>query len=893
MPQSCYSYNSKFIEQPKTGSTAGNTPNSYTSYTYADQCPSTAPFRGNFLNWATMSKYDVLQKVLLGGNSVSKQTNANTLLSISGSWTKTYSNCVFSVNNANLIITESTAGACQLIDTIEGTSPSPDPWLQTVYLNQEWFHAVYEKVVSWIAAANSYASVGVTGLGKFTSTALDMLNPVSEAWAATTGVGILSGSFNGTIGSVYSITFQCTGGSSACPGNATYNWTFTNKPAWLTTTTYSSSGQSINYQVTLSGIPTPSTATNYGPITIAFTAGSKSASRQINISVTPASLAISTSSPLQGGYVASAYGPVTINGQGGVTCGAVTSPYTWSYQWSATGLPSGLSIDPTTGVITGTPKPPATAATYSAVVTLTDCNTGTPSSVSKTFSITIGASDLTITTLNLPDGTVSSLYSAALTGAGGTSAGYTWAITSGYLPFGFNLDPTTGVISGKTCPFTSTGATSGVIGYGVGTGTGIQTGFDWGTGDQPVNYLKTDTFRVVGGHGYEITACPAKGGSFTGDPWVQLTGVYNYYNDDSSCGLGPDLTFTASASGTETIKQSTYGPSHTTADTSWSYNITDTTDNRQCAGTFPFIVSLTDSLGTTVTKSLSIAIGSGALQIATTGLTPAAKGVAYSFSMISSGGTVPYTWSAAGLPVGFSIDPVSGVISGMAAASQVGTYAVTITLRDSTATTVSKAYTFTVVKSLVLRSHSYNVKVDIVEEPMVDVNGNDFYDPGYIGESYVDLNGNGKWDGKHGVFQQYWDEINPRARWGLTKFSNQGVDIAACIPASPAASFYTNMQNATPADSAPLASGLYGDINYYGFNSPFGTGYNGCNNSDPIDDIVCRKNFVLIVSSGANLTGTVFTTNPDGSPFLVSNPARDSRGAIPRPRSFKTHVTAT
>jgi hypothetical protein len=71
-----------------------------------------------------------------------------------------------------------------------------------------------------------------------------------------------------------------------------------------------------------------------------------------------------------------------------------------------------------------------------------------------------------------------------------------------------------------------------------------------------------------------------------------------------------------------------------------------------------------------------------------------------------------------------------------------------------------------VAKSLVLRSHSYNVKVDIVEEPMVDVNGNDFYDPGYIGESYVDLNGSGKWDGKHGVFQQYWDDINPRARWG-------------------------------------------------------------------------------------------------------------------------------
>jgi hypothetical protein len=274
---------------------------------------------------------------------------------------------------------------------------------------------------------------------------------------------------------------------------------------------------------------------------------------------------------------------------------------------------------------------------------MTDGNTGTPSTVSKTFSITIIASSLVITTPNLPDGTVSSTYNAALAGTGGTNAGYTWAITSGYLPFGFTLDPTTGVISGKTCPFTSTGATPDVVGYGAGTGPGIQTGFDWGTGVQPVNYLKTDTFSVVSGHSYEVTACPAKGGSFTGDPWVQLTGVYDYFNDDSSCGLGPDVAFTAGASGTETIEQSTYGPSHTTADTSWAYNIKDTTDNRQCADTFPFTVSLTDSLGTSVQKSLSITIASGALRIATTGLPSAAKGVPYSFSMLMSGGTGPYT----------------------------------------------------------------------------------------------------------------------------------------------------------------------------------------------------------------------------------------------------------
>jgi streptogramin lyase len=56
-------------------------------------------------------------------------------------------------------------------------------------------------------------------------------------------------------------------------------------------------------------------------------------------------------------------------------------------------------------------------------------------------------SGLTITTTSLPGGAAGAPYSATLTAAGGT-APYTWSITSGTVPAGVALNPSTGVISG-------------------------------------------------------------------------------------------------------------------------------------------------------------------------------------------------------------------------------------------------------------------------------------------------------------------------------------------------------------------------------------------------------------------------------------------------------------
>ena len=61
-------------------------------------------------------------------------------------------------------------------------------------------------------------------------------------------------------------------------------------------------------------------------------------------------------------------------------------------------------------------------------------------------------------------------------------------------------------------------------------------------------------------------------------------------------------------------------------------------------GTFPFNVTVTDSLGATATATLQIVV-SPSLQITVLGLPGAVAGQPYTFTLTSVGGTAPYQWS--------------------------------------------------------------------------------------------------------------------------------------------------------------------------------------------------------------------------------------------------------
>jgi hypothetical protein len=120
------------------------------------------------------------------------------------------------------------------------------------------------------------------------------------------------------------------------------------------------------------------------------------------------------------------------------------SPYTWSLDDGS--LPPGLTLDPTTGVMSGTPT---TAGSFPFTVEVTD--SGTPVQAdTQALSITVAPAPVPppqITTTTLPGGTVGTPYSVTLSATDGTQP-YTWSLDTGTLPAGLTLNASTGVVDG-------------------------------------------------------------------------------------------------------------------------------------------------------------------------------------------------------------------------------------------------------------------------------------------------------------------------------------------------------------------------------------------------------------------------------------------------------------
>ena len=146
-------------------------------------------------------------------------------------------------------------------------------------------------------------------------------------------------------------------------------------------------------------------------------------------------LLISTTS-LPDGVLGTAYG-ATLQSTGG------TAPVTWSL---ATGtLPSGLTLNSSTGAITGTP----TAAGTSAITVQVTDSASPADSLTTALSMTIDTSQaaLAISTTELPNGSIGTPYDQILTATGGATP-LSWSVSAGLLPPGLSLDAKTGEITG-------------------------------------------------------------------------------------------------------------------------------------------------------------------------------------------------------------------------------------------------------------------------------------------------------------------------------------------------------------------------------------------------------------------------------------------------------------
>jgi large repetitive protein len=104
-------------------------------------------------------------------------------------------------------------------------------------------------------------------------------------------------------------------------------------------------------------------------------------------------------------------------------------------------LPTGLTLNSTTGLILGT----ATAAgTFNFTVTAKDSDSFT---AAQAYSFTVAAPTIALTRTMLPSPTIEVAYAQTLSASGGI-APYTYSISTGALPAGLTLSSTTGAISG-------------------------------------------------------------------------------------------------------------------------------------------------------------------------------------------------------------------------------------------------------------------------------------------------------------------------------------------------------------------------------------------------------------------------------------------------------------
>jgi hypothetical protein len=272
---------------------------------------------------------------------------------------------------------------------------------------------------------------------------------------------------NGSIGVAYSQTLAASGGTPP------YTWAIASGslPA----------GLSLNVKSgTLSGTPSgaPATFTFTVQVTDSTTGPAPlTAQKAFTLSITPPAPTITTLS-LPNGSIGVAYAQ-TLQASGG------TPPYTWSL--ASGSLPAGLTLNPTTGSISGTPT---AGGPFAITVMVTDSASQTAQQ-KLAFTITTA---LTITTGNL-SATVGSTFSQSISASGGATP-YSFALTGGTLPAGLTFTASSDSLSGTpsaagtfTVTFTVTDANkttaSATITISVNAPALPAITFTVGTGSQP------------------------------------------------------------------------------------------------------------------------------------------------------------------------------------------------------------------------------------------------------------------------------------------------------------------------------------------------------------------------------------------------------------------------
>jgi hypothetical protein len=457
------------------------------------------------------------------------------------------------------------------------------------------------------------------------------------------------------------------------------------------------------------------------------TVGAASSSQSFTILINP-QLAITTATlpnwTLSLGYSQ----PITTSGGTGADTFALTSGT----------LPAGTTLS-SAGVVSGTPT---TTGTYTFAIKATDA---LGASVTQTYTVTINPI-INVTTTALPNWTVNQAgYSQTIKATGGTGA-LTFSISSGALPDGMGLG--NGVISGTpttanqissftilamdtvgarnffsytiqinpAVTFTTaslsnwtvnqpgysqaisttggTGAdtfavTTGTLPTGITmTSTGVFSGTPTATGTFTFTVTATDSVAATATKSYTVVINPTIAITTTSLP--NWTAAFAYNKTIATTGGTAPITFVTTGG---TL------PPGVSLSSSGVLSGTPTT-----AGSYSFDVKATEKAGTSSTQSYTVVI-QPAVAIVTTALPTWTAGLAFSQTIVASGGTGTLTLSktAGTLPAGLTLSS-GGVLAGTPTTA--GTYTFTVTATDTVGASKSQAYTVTINPALTFATGS-------------------------------------------------------------------------------------------------------------------------------------------------------------------------------------------
>jgi hypothetical protein len=338
--------------------------------------------------------------------------------------------------------------------------------------------------------------------------------------------------------------------------------------------------------------------------------------------------------------------------------GTPVGTVTWSVPSSGAGaLPAGLSLNTTTGEISGTPS---VAGTFTVIPTLTDATGATVnSSATRSLALTINPSPTIITT-SLPSGNLGVPYSQQIILTGGTMPA-TWQLT-GSLPPGLSFDTGSGTVSG-------TPTASGNYNFGVQV---IDA-----TGKASL----AQTMRLTVNN--ELTI-----GSQTTGSSAPLSAVLNAAFTYTFAGAGGNAPYSWSIVAGSLPTGVTLNPFTGIA-----------SGTPTALGNYTYNVQLADNNGSLVTKTFTTSVllnGSTVLTITNDTLADAVVNTSYTQAQAATGGTAPYTWSivSGSLPAGLAMDASTGTISGTPTTA--GTSNFTVQILDSVSDTATLARTLTV-----------------------------------------------------------------------------------------------------------------------------------------------------------------------------------------------------